>query len=1133
MPAATDKLKPVYEAETTPNWSIVDQSVTTIHLGSLDGATASIELPDDLAEQFQQLTHLRLWNLQLTRIPALPAGLKVLEVRKCTALTSLPVLPKGLEVLALEELPSLAELPLPPEDNFTSLWDLSIQGCRALTAETLRSFPACCPALRALDLSKCPQLDHILSWQGGLESIRLRNCAQLRSLPSSWPAELGMLDLEGCAALEELGKDRLPESVDYLDLSGTKSLRELPLPLGRPRTLYVNNTGLLLPGEILGGDAKANRAAIVWPHLAAVKKADCEVKVILLGNGRAGKTSMMRVLSDPPDKFDEKEDSTHGIRLWKFTVPYKPSETIDAASAPGGNGQGPPPPAEVTVNVWDFAGQDFYHRTHRIFLQSKAVFVLCDTAAGGGADPAGDRRETGLLLEGWDENRALQYWRDQVESLVSTGSAKPPMIMVRTKCDRDGEPGMPQRIQDLKARNATATEGHEVIDFSAKTEANARRLLDEIATKASLVLGPPSQHAMTLGVLKVKEKLREMMAANEKAHKDAERVNATLAEGEPRQAANPPHPTITTAELDEIIKEACKDEEWDNPGSVIQVLHESGFLYYDEKRFPKTVILDQRWVINGIYAAFERNSAWPNLLARDGRFTAPEMAQWAWNALDYTPQQQETFLKFMLSCETAYSLGPRRIDSEVEYLVPQALPEYSEEIEKTAQNRRTGSRQSTSIPLSHKYLSRDSVLSLMVQLGKEWGRTPLLWRWGGQFESFRPWRSDEAEETTFVHLNWSPADGDSQRYGGVLNVTQYGPDHSFLTAILGKCRAIPGFEELESNPLAGQHLRPISSGDHTGTEDHKPKGSDLNLISVGISFAGEDNGGTPSDWPLGLTAWLETNLRCEVVNYEREKKRLNALQEKDRQKYLDRVAACDYVYVFISRKYLKSEYCMYEFLKTWQRSGPGRAQPEFVTLFRYEDAYWSTRSEDYESEISAFEDFWRGWADSIIEKIEGQKRRNFLEKSERLENRPYADWIRAITTNELFKLIVNAISGNKWQYNQIAVQPGPDDIQNWADQLIRHSKSSQNFFRAAEDAWKKRTPGEKQRAKRLLVAGFELDAPDAKGEEVERMLDQPLGDDGDSDRNVIRWAVLLKWRELCKNTGNGLPMGWDDLKASL
>ena len=1112
MPAATDELKPVYETETTPNWSIVDQSVTTIHLGSLDGATASIELPDDLAEQFQQLTHLRLWNLQLTRIPALPEGLKVLEVRQCTALTSLPVLPKDLEVLALEELTSLAELPLPPEDNFTSLWDLSLQGCHALPPETLRSFPARCPALRALDLSDCTQLDHIRSWQGGLKSIRLRNCAQLRSLPSSWPAELGMLDLEGCAALEELGKERLPESVDYLDLSGTKSLRELPLPLGRPRTLYVNNTGLLLPGEILGGDAKANRAAIVWPHLAAEKKADCEVKVILLGNGRAGKTSMMRVLSESGGQFDEKEDSTHGIRLWKLKVPYKPSETIDTASTPGGNGQGPPPPAEVTVNVWDFAGQDFYHRTHRIFLQSKAVFVLCDTAAGTGADPAGDLRETGLLPEGWDENRALQYWRDQVESLVSANGAKPPMIMVRTKCDRDGEPGMPQKIQDLKARNATATDGHEVIDFSAKTEANARRLLDEIATKASLVLGPPSQHDMTLGVLKVKEKLRKMMAANEEAHEKAERVNATLAEGEPRQAANPPHPTIPTKKLQEIIREACKDEEWKNPGSVIQVLHESGFLYYDKKRFQKTVILDQRWVIEGIYAAFERKSAWPKLLARDGRFTAPEMAQWAWNDLGYTPEQQKTFLGFMRSCETAYSLGLRRIDSQEEYLVPQALPEYSKEVEKTAQNRRTGSRQSRSIPLSHKYLSRDSVLSLMVQLGKEWGRTPLLWRWGGQFESFRPWRSDQAEETTFVHLNWSPADGDSQRYGGVLHLTQYGPDDSFLAAILGKCRAIPG--------------------DGTGIDDHKPKGSDLNLISVGISFAGPEDGGTPSDWPLALTTWLETNLRCEIFNYEREKQRLNAQQEKDRQKYLDRVAACDYVYVFISRKYLISKYCMYEFFKIWQRSGPEKAQPGFVTLFRYKDAYWSSSNENYDNEISAFEDFWKSWAELIIKQIDDQKR-SFIVKSERLEDRPYAEWIKAIKKEESFKLIVKAMAGKSWQYIKIAIQPGTDEIGKWGDQLVAYSKLRQNFFRAAEDAWKKGTKEERQRAKRLLVAGFKEGAPDAKGVEVERLLEQPLGDDGDSDRNVIRRAVLEKWREMCNKAGNGKSMGWDDLKASL
>ncbi len=79
------------------------------------------------------------------------------------------------------------------------------------------------------------------------------------------------------------------------------------------------------------------------------KIAETEIKLILIGNSQAGKTSLIDFMQN---KFDPDKKSTHGINI----------ETFDW------NG--------FMINVWDFGGQDYYHATHRLFLTNNAVYIL-------------------------------------------------------------------------------------------------------------------------------------------------------------------------------------------------------------------------------------------------------------------------------------------------------------------------------------------------------------------------------------------------------------------------------------------------------------------------------------------------------------------------------------------------------------------------------------------------------------------------------------------------------------------------------------------------------------------------------------------------------------------------------------
>ncbi len=79
-----------------------------------------------------------------------------------------------------------------------------------------------------------------------------------------------------------------------------------------------------------------------------------EVKILLVGEGAAGKTSLVKQLLG--EGFNEREDTTHGISIrgWE-------TEAGDR---------------KIRVNIWDFGGQEIQHATHQFFLSRRSLYVL-------------------------------------------------------------------------------------------------------------------------------------------------------------------------------------------------------------------------------------------------------------------------------------------------------------------------------------------------------------------------------------------------------------------------------------------------------------------------------------------------------------------------------------------------------------------------------------------------------------------------------------------------------------------------------------------------------------------------------------------------------------------------------------
>ncbi|WP_417915351.1 COR domain-containing protein [Candidatus Electronema sp. JM] len=113
-----------------------------------------------------------------------------------------------------------------------------------------------------------------------------------------------------------------------------------------------------------------------------------EVKVLLIGDGAAGKTSLVKQLFGQP--FDKDEDTTHGISIrgWKQEVSGR----------------------KITINLWDFGGQEIQHATHQFFLSKRSLYVL--------------------VLDGRKDERT-EYWLRHVEAFGGDS----PVLVVLNKMD--------------------------------------------------------------------------------------------------------------------------------------------------------------------------------------------------------------------------------------------------------------------------------------------------------------------------------------------------------------------------------------------------------------------------------------------------------------------------------------------------------------------------------------------------------------------------------------------------------------------------------------------------------------------------------------------------------------------------
>lgn len=191
-----------------------------------------------------------------------------------------------------------------------------------------------------------------------------------------------------------------------------------------------------------------------------------EVKLILVGNSSAGKTSVSKLLRGLA--FNAVESTTHGINVTEWMV--RAEEIADWRSADM-------QPYRIKVNLWDFGGQEYYHGTHRVFLDSNAVYVLVwsNDKNSNLVEMTRLYNEEGQIIEMPLEHFHYHYWLDNIRFHAPgnvTGD-KPPIVLLENKIDKsDGrEHWYDRKILEQYNVNLTAA----ISAFYAQSDENNKR----------------------------------------------------------------------------------------------------------------------------------------------------------------------------------------------------------------------------------------------------------------------------------------------------------------------------------------------------------------------------------------------------------------------------------------------------------------------------------------------------------------------------------------------------------------------------------------------------------------------------------------------------------------------------------
>lgn len=361
-----------------------------------------------------------------------------------------------------------------------------------------------------------------------------------------------------------------------------------------------------------------------------------QIKLILIGNATAGKTSLSKYLRE--QYFNADQPTTHGIQKYNWQ---------------------PHSQREIKIDIWDFGGQEYYHATHRLFLSRNTVYVLVwdgKTDKGGTVSTEiryeNDSKVYSLPLEHfskiwWLKN--LQFNLNRYLPLEGEGYL--PVLFVQNKCAL-GEDYKMQDVSiesgnddfylpvnwryhhlDLKAADLEQTNGEEGI-WTIRFKLFKAELLKALESQLE-------SYKFAVYQRDIRDQLLKLNSVEK-------RVNE-----------------MPWADFEALCRAIEPDAKMD---VVIVYLRDvTGDILYFEKnnRLKDRVFLHPEWVCDRIYTILSRN-----VLENNGIFDL----EWVKTALQCKEQEALDFVALMHEFQLIFTEYNENNEPSGNYVAPQYLP---------------------------------------------------------------------------------------------------------------------------------------------------------------------------------------------------------------------------------------------------------------------------------------------------------------------------------------------------------------------------------------------------------------------------------------------------------------------------
>jgi hypothetical protein len=217
-------------------------------------------------------------------------------------------------------------------------------------------------------------------------------------------------------------------------------LEKLLPPGGSLRELHIRDSaGLDLPDALL----RETDAAKIFDQIRALRSAEkrrlLQVKLVLLGEGRVGKSDLAARLTSNGENLGS-GITTHDFDIHELTMDVKAGNETHA----------------VKCRMFDFGGQPELHSSHRFFLQSRRVVYVLVLNSLLGQDETGNR---------------CDYWL----RLIKRQGADAPVVVVFTHADRPG-------LKRLAAARVQSLAGEIGVNVKAVIDGYCNRKSEDLTT---------------------------------------------------------------------------------------------------------------------------------------------------------------------------------------------------------------------------------------------------------------------------------------------------------------------------------------------------------------------------------------------------------------------------------------------------------------------------------------------------------------------------------------------------------------------------------------------------------------------------------------------------------------------------